>query len=73
MDLPEGGEGTGRWATVLVAAVVNGFLVGQMLADRGGAAGPGAPEVHRIQGDGLVFTYQVVATPEVLNYISSCT
>ncbi|MFN3284935.1 MAG: hypothetical protein ACK45F_01475 [bacterium] len=25
------------------------------------------------EGPGLVFTYQVVATPEVLNYISSCT
>ncbi|MCL6499817.1 MAG: hypothetical protein K6U07_07310 [Firmicutes bacterium] len=25
------------------------------------------------EGSGLVFTYQVVATPEVLNYISSCT
>jgi hypothetical protein len=25
------------------------------------------------EGDGLVVTYQVVATPEVLNYISSCT
>lgn len=25
------------------------------------------------EGEGLVFTYRVVATPEVLNYISSCT
>ncbi|MDR5676191.1 MAG: hypothetical protein QN128_07290, partial [Armatimonadota bacterium] len=25
------------------------------------------------EGSGLVFTYEVVATPEVLNYISSCT